>query len=165
MFDRVLNASFIFSVLNVPFILRPYMRIRIPAWEFECPHSLLFQKLGVLNLFQTTISLIMKASQLTVNQIDWFLYERDCCLEWVKKWVQLLRNTWWNFFFLVKLLKYLKISPNIVCSNSIITTLEEGVKICSKLTIKTPDRRQWRRSVVINVKFQHTLLFLLVFLL
>ena len=100
----------------------------VRIWEFEFLHSRLFQRLGVLNLFQTTISLIMKTNQLTANQIDWFLHERDCCLEWVKKWVQLLRNTWWNFFFLVKLLKYLKISANITCSKSTITTLEEGVK-------------------------------------
>ena len=28
-------------------------------------------------------------------------------------------------------------------------------KICSKLTIKTPERRQWRRSGVLNVSFEH----------
>ena len=28
-------------------------------------------------------------------------------------------------------------------------------EICSKLTIKTPERRQWRRSVVFIVNFEH----------
>ena len=28
-------------------------------------------------------------------------------------------------------------------------------EICSKLTIKTPERCQWRRSGVFNVNFQH----------
>ena len=29
-------------------------------------------------------------------------------------------------------------------------------EICSKLTTKTPERRQWRRSGVFTVKFEHT---------
>ena len=77
----------------------------VHIWEFEGPHFRLFQRLGVLNSLQTTISLILKANQLTANQIDWFLHERDYCLDWVKKWVKVLRNTWWNFCFLVKQLK------------------------------------------------------------
>ena len=28
-------------------------------------------------------------------------------------------------------------------------------EICSKLTIKTPERRYWHRSSVFNVKFEH----------
>ena len=28
-------------------------------------------------------------------------------------------------------------------------------KICSKLTIKTPERRRWRRSVVFILNFEH----------
>ena len=38
-------------------------------------------------------------------------------------------------------------------------------KICSKLTIKTPQRRQWRRSGVFIVNFEHISHLLLVFLL
>ena len=38
-------------------------------------------------------------------------------------------------------------------------------EICSKLTIKTPDRRQWRRSGVFIFKFEHILNLVLVFLL
>ena len=38
-------------------------------------------------------------------------------------------------------------------------------EICSKLTIKIPERRQWRRSRVFIVNFEHTLHFVLVFLL
>ena len=137
----------------------------VHIWEFECPHSRLFQRLGVLNSFQTTISFILKANHLTTNQIDYFLYERVCSREWVEKWVTFLRNTWWNFCFLVKLLKYLATSANIKCSKSTIKPLEEGVKICSKLTIKTPEQRQWRRSGVFNVKFEHIFRLPLVFLL
>ena len=36
-------------------------------------------------------------------------------------------------------------------------------KICSKLTIKTPERRQWRHSGVFSVNFEHTSHFVLVF--
>ena len=38
-------------------------------------------------------------------------------------------------------------------------------KICSKLTIKTPQRRQWRRSGVFFVNFEHISHLVLVFLL
>ena len=38
-------------------------------------------------------------------------------------------------------------------------------EICSKLTITTPDRRQWRRSGVFIVNFEHVSHLLLVFLL
>ena len=38
-------------------------------------------------------------------------------------------------------------------------------EICSKLTIKTPERSQWRRSGVFIVNFEHILHLVLVFLL
>ena len=38
-------------------------------------------------------------------------------------------------------------------------------EICSKLTIKTPERRQWRRSGVFFVNFEHIPHIALVFLL
>ena len=38
-------------------------------------------------------------------------------------------------------------------------------EICSKLTIKTPERRQWRRSGVFIVNFEHISHLALVFLL
>ena len=37
--------------------------------------------------------------------------------------------------------------------------------LCSKLTIKTPERRQWRRSGVFIVNFEHISHLVLVFLL
>ena len=41
----------------------------------------------------------------------------------------------------------------------------KSCKICSKLTIKTPEQRQWCRSCVFIVNFEHTLHLFLVFLL
>ena len=38
-------------------------------------------------------------------------------------------------------------------------------EICSELTVKTPERRQWRRSGVFIVNFENILHFALVFLL
>ena len=38
-------------------------------------------------------------------------------------------------------------------------------EICSKLTIKIPERRQWRRSGIFLVNFEHILHLVLVFLL
>ena len=51
----------------------------------------------------------------------------------------------------------------ITCSKLTIETLELGVK-CSKIT-KTPERRQWRRSDVFIVNFEHISHLVLVFLL
>ena len=45
-----------------------------------------------------------------------------------------------------------------------IDLLEQGMKICSKLTIKTPERRQWRRSGVFTVNFEQISFLVLVFL-
>ena len=45
-----------------------------------------------------------------------------------------------------------------------IDLLEQGMTICSKLTIKTPERRQWRRSGVFTVNFEQISLLVLVFL-
>ena len=41
------------------------------------------------------------------------------------------------------------------CSNSTIETLEKSVKLCLKLTLKTPEPHQWRRSGVFIVNFEH----------
>ena len=38
-------------------------------------------------------------------------------------------------------------------------------EICSKLTIQTPEQREWRRSGVFIVNFEHILHLVLVFLL
>ena len=43
--------------------------------------------------------------------------------------------------------------------------IRKNCDICSKLTIKTPERRHWRRFVVFIVNFEHILHLLLVFLL
>ena len=42
--------------------------------------------------------------------------------------------------------------------------IRKRCEICLKLTIKTPERRQWRRSGVINVNFKHISYIFLVFL-
>ena len=55
--------------------------------------------------------------------------------------------------------------PAFTCSKLTIETLEQGVKICSKLTIKKPERRQWSRSGVFIVNFEHISHLVLVFLL
>ena len=48
------------------------------------------------------------------------------------------------------------------CLKSTIETLE---KVCSKLTVKTPERRHWRRSGIFIVNFNHISHFFLEFLL
>ena len=50
-------------------------------------------------------------------------------------------------------------------SKSTIGTLEQGVKICSELTIETSERRRWLYSGVFIVNFEHILHRALVFLL
>ena len=44
---------------------------------------------------------------------------------------------------------------SITCSKSTIETLEQRCKICSKLTIKPPKRRHWRRFGIFIVNFEH----------
>ena len=51
------------------------------------------------------------------------------------------------------------------CSKSTIETLDEKREICLKLTIKTPERCQLRRSTVFIVNFEHISHPFLVFLL
>ena len=52
------------------------------------------------------------------------------------------------------------------CSKLTIETLEQArCEICSKLTIKIPERRQWRRSGIFIVNFEHISHLALVFLL
>ena len=64
--------------------------------------------------------------------------------------------------------------PEITCSKLTTETLEQEVnnrntrtrcEICSELTIKTAKRRQWRRSGVFIVNFEHISHLVLVFLL
>ena len=54
--------------------------------------------------------------------------------------------------------------PVITCSKLAVETLEQGIK-CSKLTIKTPERRHWHRSGVVIVNLEHISHLVLLFLL
>ena len=83
----------------------------VHIWKFDCPYSCLFQRLGVFNPFQSTISLISKGNQLTTNQSDWFLDDTNYGIKCVENWVKSLRNTWWYFCFSSEAVKI----PNI-CS-------------------------------------------------
>ena len=51
------------------------------------------------------------------------------------------------------------------CSKSTIRNIGKGCEICSKLTIKSPERRHLRRSSVFIVSFEHNSYFFPVFLL
>ena len=57
----------------------------------------------------------------------------------------------------------LRRKANFFCSNNVVPT--QLAINCSKLTIKTPERRHWRRSGVFIVNFEHIPHFVLVFLL
>ena len=45
-----------------------------------------------------------------------------------------------------------------------IETLEQGVKYVQSITLKTPERRQWRRSDVFIINFEHLSQLVLMFL-
>ena len=51
------------------------------------------------------------------------------------------------------------------CSKLTMKTLEKECEICSRLTIKTPERCQWHRSHVSIVNFEHISHLVLVFVL
>ena len=59
-----------------------------------------------------------------------------------------------------------KSQPAITCSKLIMETVQQDrCEICSKLTIKIPERRHWRRSGIFIVNFEHISYLVLVFLL
>ena len=53
------------------------------------------------------------------------------------------------------------------CQTSVMQSFSDGTRceICSKLTMKTLERRHWRRSGIFNVTFEHILHLALMFLL
>ena len=55
--------------------------------------------------------------------------------------------------------------PAFTCSKLTTEILEQGVEICSKLTIKTPERNRWRRFGVFFVNFENISHLVLMFLL
>ena len=61
-----------------------------------------------------------------------------------------------------RVLRVLATQPATTCSKF---TIETSCEICPKLTIKTPERHQWRRSGVFLVNFEHISHLILVFLL
>ena len=73
----------------------------------------------------------------------------------------LLKKTYTSLYISAITCSKLAIEILEVCSK----ILEVCIKICSKLTIKTPERRHWPRSGVFIVNFEHTSHFALVFLL
>ena len=79
-------------------------------------------------------------------------------------WVKFLRNKCWNFCFLVKLPKYLAIPAKIYLFKVNNRNTRRRYEKCSKLTIKTPERRRSLFDVFI-VNFEQISQFLLVFLL
>ena len=67
----------------------------------------------------------------------------------VEKWLEIFKN------LAARFLKYIRQFFN----------TRTSFEICPKLTIKTPERCQWRRSGVFIVSFQHISKLVLVFLL
>ena len=62
----------------------------------------------------------------------------------------------WSIFEKLESSKKFSITqPAFTCSKLAIETLEQRCEICSKLTIKTPKRSQWRRFAVFIVNFEH----------
>ena len=59
--------------------------------------------------------------------------------------------------------KIVQVASQSAITDLTVETVEQDVK--SKLTIKTPERRQWRRSGVFIINFEHLVHLVLVFLL
>ena len=66
----------------------------------------------------------------------------------IEKTVQNMVRVIWMFLDIITQIMF-------TCSKSTIETLERGVKICSKLTIKAPERLHWRLPDVYIVNFEH----------
>ena len=87
------------------------------------------------------------------------------------------QNSFWknpenrNFRISLNLEAVLGVTPlslfpaDIYLSELTMETPEQSVEICLKLTITTPERRQWRRPDIFIINFEHISNLLLVFLL
>ena len=74
-------------------------------------------------------------------------------LEKASKRIAHILKTWAKF--LKHATKWSYSQAAITCSKLAIETLEQRYEICSKLIIKPPKRRQWRRFGGVIVNFQH----------
>ena len=65
-----------------------------------------------------------------------------------------IRNWTINPTFRLEKSESISTQPAVICSKSIMQTPKKMCEICSKFAIKTLERRQWRRSVVVIVNFE-----------
>ena len=62
---------------------------------------------------------------------------------------------YYNTFQYISDITVLEHLPNTYLFKVVIGTLKKSCEICSKLTIKTPERRQCQHSVFLNVNSEH----------
>ena len=90
------------------------------------------------------------------KSMDWFLYDRKLHLRTTEFWIHL-----WAFVIFTGTRRSLA-GNYLLKVNSKNTRTK--CEICSKLSVKKPERRQWRRSDVFVVNFEHISHLALVFL-
>ena len=106
---------------------------------------------------------------LRCKSIDWFLYDNSLRLERVN---EVLRFSWY-FLSRSAARETTRIYHVYYSQSRFVLLMMKGkfhdcrkkCEICSKLTIKTPERRQWRRSSVFIINFERISHLFLVFLL
>ena len=90
-------------------------------------------------------------------------------MEWVKLAATGIHVKWWKEDLSIYLIVYLAFFMTNPTGNYIfkvnIRNTRTSCEICSKLTIKTPEWRYWRRSGVFIGNFDHILHLVLVFIL
>ena len=118
-------------------------KCKILHFELEC----IFFRLNVA-VFQT-----IQSSRKTFSVMHWFSkYMLFITLFLSFCWIEHLQ-------ILIE-----AIQPAITCSKLTKETLEQRCEISSKLTMKTPERRHWCRSIVFIFNFEHISHLVLVFL-
>ena len=143
------NGIFLASINFLACILRIYFSLsRLESWKFEnilryvtprIPGTTPLPPLGHWELIHTITTFITRFSAVSFQQF--IIFCEESLLSFISKPAG-------NYMFKV---------------NNRNTRTRSG--ICSKLTTKTPERRQWRRSGVFIVNFEHTSHLILVFLL
>ena len=92
-FAKMKPGNYFCKILHIRYLTGFWMRLlfSVHIWEFECP-PVCFKDWVFLTHFKPPFHSYWK-------QIDWFRHEKECCLEWVKKWLKCFEKHMVKFFF------------------------------------------------------------------
>ena len=92
-YAKMKPVNYFCKILHIRYLTGFWMRLLflVHIWEFECP-LVCFKDWVFLTHFKPPFHSYWK-------QIDWFRHEKECCLEWVKKWLKCFEKHMVKFLF------------------------------------------------------------------